>query len=186
MYANALRPSREWYMLLIGLLTRAALEGYLTGGWRGTDAVDCLLTVGLGMSDIKDPLAGDKSEVGDEFEWFDPDGFPGLREAAKIIFPALQSSRSGYGRREGAEAEYEKEVSERLRRVSSINHLQEEPTLIIEMQFYNIPTNTPDLSTHMEDLAWHYPAEPVERAAVRYCEAVAKWRGKPELETVRC
>lgn len=37
----------------------------------------------------------------------------------------------------------------------------------------------------MEDLAWHYPAEPVERAAVRFCEAVAKWRGKPELETVR-
>lgn len=37
----------------------------------------------------------------------------------------------------------------------------------------------------MEDLAWHYPAEPIERAAVRYCEAVAKWRGKPELETVR-
>lgn len=36
----------------------------------------------------------------------------------------------------------------------------------------------------MEDLAWHYPAEPVERAAVRFCEAVAKWRGKPELETV--
>ena len=36
----------------------------------------------------------------------------------------------------------------------------------------------------MEDLAWQYPAEPVERAAVRFCEAVAKWRGKPELETV--
>jgi len=44
---------------------------------------------------------------------------------------------------------------------------------------------TPDLSTHMEDLAWHYPAEPVERAALRFCEAIAKWRGKPELETVR-
>lgn len=37
----------------------------------------------------------------------------------------------------------------------------------------------------MEDLAWHYPAEPIERAALRFCEAVAKWRGKPELETVR-
>jgi hypothetical protein len=36
----------------------------------------------------------------------------------------------------------------------------------------------------MEDLAWQYPAEPVERAAVRFCEAIAKWRGKPELETV--
>lgn len=38
---------------------------------------------------------------------------------------------------------------------------------------------------HMEDLAWRYPAEPVERAAVRFCEALARWRGKPELETVR-
>jgi hypothetical protein len=36
----------------------------------------------------------------------------------------------------------------------------------------------------MEDLAWQYPAEPIERSAVRFCEAVAKWRGKPELETV--
>ena len=37
----------------------------------------------------------------------------------------------------------------------------------------------------MEDLAWQFPAEAVERAAVRFCEAVARWRGKPELETVR-
>jgi len=35
----------------------------------------------------------------------------------------------------------------------------------------------------MEDLAWQYPAEPVERSAVRFCEAIARWRGKPELET---
>jgi hypothetical protein len=37
----------------------------------------------------------------------------------------------------------------------------------------------------MEHLAWRYPAEPVERAALRFCEALARWRGKPELETVR-
>jgi len=36
----------------------------------------------------------------------------------------------------------------------------------------------------MEDLAWRFPAEPIERAAVRFCEAIAKWRGKPELECV--
>jgi hypothetical protein len=61
----------------------------------------------------------DDSEVGDEFKWFDPDGFPSLREAARIIFPSLQASRTGtYQRREGAEAEYEQEISERLRRVS--------------------------------------------------------------------
>ena len=37
----------------------------------------------------------------------------------------------------------------------------------------------------MEDLAWQFPAEAVERAACRFCEAIARWRGKPELETVR-
>lgn len=36
----------------------------------------------------------------------------------------------------------------------------------------------------MEDLAWQFPAEAVERAACRFCEAIARWRGKPELETV--
>lgn len=121
-------------MLLIGLLTRAALEGYLTGGWRGTDAVECLLTVGLGVtepppgtSNGKDESTlgsgdqiNDNSEVGDEFEWFDPDGLPSLREAARIIFPSLQVSKPGqYQRREGAEAEYEQEISERLSRVSA-------------------------------------------------------------------
>ena len=60
----------------------------------------------------------DNSAVGDEFEWFDPDGLPSLREAARIIFPSLQVSKPGlYQRREGAEAEYEQEISERLRRV---------------------------------------------------------------------
>ena len=37
----------------------------------------------------------------------------------------------------------------------------------------------------MEDLAWQFPAEAVERAAVRFCEAIARWRGKPELETYK-
>jgi hypothetical protein len=119
-------------MLLMGLLTRAALEGYLTGGWRGTEAIDCLLTVGLAMVDPPENRNGttsqsgnethfnDDSEVGDEFKWFDPDGFPSLREAAQIIFPSLQVPRTAaHSRREGAEAEYEREISERLRRVSS-------------------------------------------------------------------
>ncbi|KAG8764138.1 hypothetical protein FRC11_004626 [Ceratobasidium sp. 423] len=42
-----------------------------------------------------------------------------------------------------------------------------------------------DLSTHLESLASRYPAEPVERAALRFCESVARWRGKPELETYK-
>lgn len=55
----------------------------------------------------------------------------------------------------------------------------------MDEKFYDVPPSTPDLATHMEDLQWQYPAEAVERAAVRFCEAIARWRGKPELETVR-
>ncbi|KAG9316122.1 hypothetical protein JVU11DRAFT_3797 [Chiua virens] len=164
--ASPLRPSRDWYMLFAGLLTRAALEGFLTGGWRGPDAASCLLSVGLGMSD--DASHNDEDETDAMFEWFDPDDLPTLKEAAQIMFPSLNSMASGISPcRENAEAEFEAEMKERLRR------------------FYAVPSLTPDLSTHMEDLAWHYPAEPVERAAVRFCEAVAKWRGKPELETYK-
>ncbi|KAH7915600.1 hypothetical protein BJ138DRAFT_1141249 [Hygrophoropsis aurantiaca] len=176
--APPLRPSREWYMLLAGLLTRAALEGYLTGGWRGLDAAECLLSVGLGMNDdgsrnqnVSRDSSGHTDDTDEEdsaFEWFDPDDLPGLKEAIRIMFPTLQRTRNGESfRREGAEAEFEAEMEERLRK------------------FYAIPALTPDLSTHMEDLAWHYPAEPVERAALRFCEAIAKWRGKPELETYK-
>ncbi|KAG1737122.1 uncharacterized protein EDB91DRAFT_1141138 [Suillus paluster] len=167
--APPLRPSREWYMLLAGLLARATLEGYLTGGWWGLEAVECLLSVGLGIGDDGFGHLGQVDQPDDAdsaFAWFEPDDLPSLKEATRIMFPALRAARNGTPiRREGAEAEFEAEMDERLRR------------------FYTIPSLTPDLSTHMEDLAWHYPAEPVERAALRFCEAIAKWRGKPELET---
>lgn len=51
-------------------------------------------------------------------------------------------------------------------------------------QFLTVPESTPDLSTHFEDLAYKFPSEPVERAIVRFCEAVARWRGLPELGNV--
>ncbi|KAJ7238556.1 hypothetical protein B0H12DRAFT_90290 [Mycena haematopus] len=167
MYESALRPSREWYLLLAGLLTRAVLEGYLTAGWRGPDAVDTLLKVGLGLGVAAEaPKDGDKDGEKDEFAQFDPDELPSLLDAARMLFPA--ALRDGNAARKGlAEEEFEMEMETRLRR------------------FYDIPQSTPDLSTHMEDLAWQYPAEPVERAAVRFCEAIEKWRGKPELETYK-
>ncbi|KAJ7145100.1 hypothetical protein C8R43DRAFT_1070247 [Mycena crocata] len=159
-YHAALRPSREWYLLLAGLLTRAVLEGYLSAGWRGPDAVDCLLKVGLGMGT---PPQTDPPK--DAFSQFDPDELPSLTDAARMLFPALREGNRGI--KGLAEEEFEMEMETRLRR------------------FYDIPQSTPDLSTHMEDLAWQYPAEPVERAAVRFCEAIEKWRGKPELETYK-
>ncbi|KAF8145414.1 hypothetical protein K438DRAFT_1991820 [Mycena galopus ATCC 62051] len=171
MYESALRPSREWYLLLAGLLTRAVLEGYLTAGWRGPDAVDTLLKVGLGLGAAAEaPKDNEKDGNGDgekdEFEEFNPDELPSLLDAARMLFPA--GLRDGNAARKGlAEEEFEMEMETRLRR------------------FYDIPQSTPDLSTHMEDLAWQYPAEPVERAAVRFCEAIEKWRGKPELETYK-
>ncbi|KAF7336932.1 hypothetical protein MVEN_02129600 [Mycena venus] len=174
MYESALRPSREWYLLLAGLLTRAVLEGYLTAGWRGPDAVDTLLKVGLGLG-VTTPASSPQQEANeseksekekDEFAQFDPDELPSLLDAARMLFPA--ALRDGNAARKGlAEEEFEMEMETRLRR------------------FYDIPQSTPDLSTHMEDLAWQYPAEPVERAAVRFCEAIEKWRGKPELETYK-
>lgn len=220
MLENALRPTREWYLLFAGLLTRAVLEGYLTAGWRGLKPVEALLLVGIGLGSR--PLAGsgmggkttveDDSEeeetdgstddegsgseaLGDEEEFadFDPDGLPSLTEAIRVLFPGskmesddpLTSAAGGQQPSKGqAEVDYETEIYERLRRVRSFQGLifQDVDAYI---QFFDIPESTPDLSTHMEDLAWSYPAEPVERAAVRFCEAVAKWRGKPELESVR-
>ncbi|KAI0775115.1 hypothetical protein BD413DRAFT_471431 [Trametes elegans] len=189
---NALRPSREWYYLLAGLLTRAVLEGYLTAGWRGIEPLEVLLGVGLGItpsaprsngtsnrphrdagSTPTAATAGRASNSDDpEFKDFDPDDLPELEEAARILFPSLREPLGGgntpiYYAREGAEREYEVQMTERLAR------------------FYAVPSSTPDVATHMEDLAWQFPAEAVERAAVRFCEAIAQWRGKPELETYK-
>ncbi|PPQ80290.1 hypothetical protein CVT25_003687 [Psilocybe cyanescens] len=174
MYEYALRPSSEWYMLLAGLLTRAVLEGYLTAGWTGLQAVQCLLLVGLGVNEHAgkenvDPAEIDEDDDDDEeFSSLDPDELPNLVDAIKILFPSLRDRNSDYiGVKGKGEEDYEIEMNERLKR------------------FYDIPASTPDCATHMEDLAWQYPAEPVERAAVRFCEAIAKWRGKPELETYK-
>jgi len=126
MYENALRPSREWYMLLAGLLTRAVLEGYLTAGWSGLNALQCLLLVGLGINeglasaiaknDLGDGRDDDEEEdEDDQFAAFDPDELPDLMQAMKILFPSLRDA--SFGMKDLAEEEYEVEILERLRRV---------------------------------------------------------------------
>ncbi|PCH42113.1 hypothetical protein WOLCODRAFT_163530 [Wolfiporia cocos MD-104 SS10] len=192
LYYYALRPSREWYFLLAGLLTRAVFEGYMTAGWRRIEPLEVLLGVGLGLNrTARRPNTGNAQDRGqarqgnpgasevdsledeeEELKYFDPDDLPELEEAVKVLFPALRDPLAGgpnqmYNRREGAELEYEVEMMERLQR------------------FYDVPPSTPDLATHLEDLQWQFPAEAVERAAVRFCEAIARWRGKPELETYK-
>ena len=108
----AFRPTREWYLLLAGLLTRAVLEGYLTGGWKGLQAAECLLTVGLGVGD------GSVSKGGEDerFQEFDPDDLPNLADAVKLLFPSLRDNVPS--RRSVAEDEYEAEMFDRLKRVS--------------------------------------------------------------------
>ncbi|KAF5389070.1 hypothetical protein D9757_004997 [Collybiopsis confluens] len=227
-----LPPSREWYHLVAGILTRATLQGYLTAGWRGVNALECLMGVGLGIDlehtvrrapgstpttspannngddrftetgtdsqrEVSPSSSVDNQEVDAEpdmltededlFKQFNPDELPSLAQAVAILFPSLgldwdldmdENDDEGSEQRvsrmfprqrkkqpSAAEAEFANEMNERLR------------------QFLEIPESTPDLSTHMEDLAWQYPAEPMERAATRFLEAVAGWRGKPELES---
>ena len=120
MYEFALRPSLEWYMLLAGLLTRAVLEGYLTGGWKGTPAVQCLLLVGLGINENagrkdEEEESDDPADDPEEFAAFDPDELPNLVEAVKILFPSLRDSSAG--QKSKAEEEYEMEMLERLQKV---------------------------------------------------------------------
>ncbi|KAF6755362.1 hypothetical protein DFP72DRAFT_811588 [Ephemerocybe angulata] len=201
MYHNALQPTREWYLLLAGLLTRAVLEGYLSGGWKGIEGVLAVLGVGVscerrrgrlvsasgvssrsaskGPADVKQEekdsfhLGRDEEDEDDAlFEEVEPDEYPTLREAVKVLFPSLRgrSKEREHGRKDNlkgdAEKEYEDEMKERL------------------ALFLDIPSTTASLSAHLEELAKRFPAEPVERAAIRFCEAIAKWRGKPELEMV--
>jgi len=52
-------------------------------------------------------------------------------------------------------------------------------------EFASISLNSPDLLTHLQELSRRYPPEPVERAALRFFESVAEWRGTPELEAYK-
>lgn len=45
------RPTRVWYALLCGLVTRACLEGYLMRGWRGTSGAEVLFRLGVRPED---------------------------------------------------------------------------------------------------------------------------------------
>ncbi|KAH9053652.1 hypothetical protein EDB87DRAFT_1650544 [Lactarius vividus] len=165
--------------------------GYLTAGWAGLAPVQVLLGVGLGseVTPETSPLT-----TSDEYDEFEPDDMPDLPDAVNVLFPTRSvntgpsgsgydiaggagggggSGRSNHQRGDprvdggGGEAEFSHEMGQRVAR------------------FLDVPAGTPDLSKHMEDLAWRYPTEPVERAALRFCEALARWRGKPELETYK-
>ncbi|EJU05057.1 hypothetical protein DACRYDRAFT_63411 [Dacryopinax primogenitus] len=171
------RPSRAWYALLCTLCTRACLEGYLARGWRGTEGVETLFGLGVDLGMSLDGLLDDDAataaaagsdesmtdtEDGQELE---PDGWPTMEEAARVLFPGSGSAEDGYPAAVGsAQAEYEQEM--RARRD----------------MFLDFPPNTNDLRSHLMDLAGRFPPEPMERSALRFCEAVSRWRGRPELQ----
>jgi hypothetical protein len=120
--ARPARPTRKWYALLSGLITRAVLEGYIMCGWKGTDGVEILM--GLGMQTPKDLSKSSESSTSaslrkygrddeqedsdsdDEEEtpgsksWLDedpslePDEMPSLEEAGRILFPHARPAGS--------------------------------------------------------------------------------------------
>lgn len=152
-------PTKEWFMLLAGLATRAVIEGYTVGGWQGFQPAQTIFSIGLPRT-----IGGfdDSTDQPGEFAWFEPDELPGLKEAARTLFPSYEGDSSGIARRIFFE-----QMQERLR------------------VFMDIPSTTSDFGSHLAQFSARYPAEPVERAAVRFCEAVHRWRGKPELETYK-
>lgn len=126
LHVNALRPTRAWYFLLAGLLTRSVLEGYMTGGWRGIEPVEILLSIGLGLPPKQNasPRREKRRSLDEPFDEFDPEDFPELEDAVKILFPSLREVNVAQGgcpprRPEGAESEYEVEMTQRLSRVCS-------------------------------------------------------------------
>lgn len=179
------QPTRAWFALLCGLITRAVLEGYVARGWKGAEYAEILMGVGLGIKGFgtrrtstagfgagnagnaasQSPMEQTVDESKDPYE---PDEMPDLIEACKILFNGLVQDMMHPDAKDKATGLAEEEfVSEMEDRMS---------------EFLTIPHATPDLATHLTGLSEKYPAEPVERAALRFCEAVAKWRGKPELE----
>jgi len=214
------RPTRAWYALLSGMITRATLEGYLGRGWLGAESLEVLFGIGIDVdwdkavgrsSDDKDVsakrprssstssdkpteednvsevrgLTADASMTEACMAQFEPDGMPTLAEAAKVLFKrgiptdatdtssesstinsyanGFQTTRWSNTRTAGTNHEWETEMTERV------------------SEFASVP-NTSDLRSHLLELAKRYPAEPVERAALRFLEAIAHWRGLPELE----
>ncbi|KZV94744.1 hypothetical protein EXIGLDRAFT_736478 [Exidia glandulosa HHB12029] len=157
-------PTRNWYALAANLFTLAVLEGYLIPGWRGPDGAEVALGIGLGQNPDEGGADASESSV------YEPDGMPTLAEATKALFGGLMdddgtgSSRSGTPTT--AEAlEYRDEMNARM------------------SEFFGIAPHTPNLASHLDALVSAYPMEPMEHLALHFCKAIARWQGKPELQT---
>ena len=125
------RPTKLWYQLLAGLLTRSALQGYLVKGWKGTDPVEVLLGVGIGgtpppataidgQAKGARPTAAveeDDEEDDEEEKEYEPDDMPDLTETWHILFGFnADSQAAGAFENSSREAleEYERIMAERM------------------------------------------------------------------------
>jgi hypothetical protein len=202
------RPKREWYALLASLITRALLEGYLLRGWKGTHAAEVLFGVGLANHGGK--LQGGKRKKEEPkktnngkssfFVWKGVDhqeqsdveenapAEPEVSSASDILpedLPSMEEVSSILFGNSAAFQEYLVEMSKRFTEViihgsPSICHIFSDITL----QFTTVAQQTPDLTSHLDALARAYPLEPIQTAALRFCEAISLWRKNPELEEV--
>ena len=127
------QPTRAWFALLCGLLTRAVLEGYVARDWKGAEYAEIILGVGLGIKGIGTrrgtattfgtanmpiPEFPMVEECVDDLE---PDEMPSLVDAGKVLFSGLVQDVLAPGSKDkvarSAEDEYVVEMEERLSEV---------------------------------------------------------------------
>lgn len=138
------RPTKAWYRLLADLLTRAALQGYLVKGWKGTDAIEVLLGLGIGgppvpLSDMPNKMPrygervamhtaaddddddsnGESLDTDDDDKEYEPDDMPDLNEVWHILFGVKSKDSGGANVGTSREAfdDYEKLMGERISEV---------------------------------------------------------------------
>jgi hypothetical protein len=109
-------PTKEWFLLLAGLATRAIVEGYTVGGWQGFQPAQTVFSIGTRRAiGVADPsLADDQVDQPGEFAWFEPDELPGLKEAVRTLFPDYDGGDGSAARRI-----FHEQMQERLRSVSN-------------------------------------------------------------------
>lgn len=151
-------PTRTWFALLCGLLTRAVLEGYVARDWKGPEYAEVLLGIGLGIKGIgtrkstatsgsTNVASLDAPAVVDYVDELEPDEMPRLVEAGKVLFSGLvQDALLPPGSEEkatqGAEEEY---VVEMEARMSEVRIVYLAFLLLVDMQdsFSPSPTGRP-------------------------------------------
>lgn len=132
------RPTREWYALLAGLLTRAILEGYLLRNWKGSNAAEVVLNIGpteeldkktrrlkkrqsksIFSRKVPEDLTSPPTPEVVSSPFLNPDGMPNLSEASSVLFGRSALVKEGKADA-GSDAfldEYVKDMEKRLSEV---------------------------------------------------------------------